>query len=101
MITKHGQPIAPRRVIVDVEWQAVPSNDDMDLVNSSITFESDALFYGFAKQDIGISGIAMNTSIPLPPAEYIPKFDNANIMLRWVIGYLYETQENKVQLGAD
>lgn len=101
-ITKCGQPLVPREVIINNEW-SIDENKNMTLTASSIEFDSDAYFYGFNKQNIGKSGYSMNFNnpIPLPPAEYIPKFNNAESMLRWVLGYLYEYQANKDQLGAD
>lgn len=121
MITKSGNPLAPRKCVVSMSWKYIPpvpesvlsdtpegpviipaTGADIELSGASLAYTSDG-YTPIGKVDVGQSTFTMNfeNPTPLPPQEYIPLFDSTDDMLRWVIGYLYETPQNKSQLGAD
>ncbi len=102
MLTKHKQPIASTETTVFAEWQPM-ADGTISMVGAELKFNSHAYIYGYEKQSIGESGYKLDPTKPtaLPPAQYIPEFTNAEDMLRWVLGFLYENEKNKQQLGAD
>lgn len=100
MLKKFKQPIAATESIVAAEWQPL-ENGDIMLVGGKLTFINQAFIYGYEKQYVGESGYKLDMANPLPLPANLPQFQSAEHMLQWILTYFYETENNKLQIGAD